>query len=137
MNALKKATNTISLALFLLFLGSCGKSTLFCSPNYSQGGFAAKVTYLVGSLNTYEFEVCYNDSFAGSQFSVYGVETEGDIATISTSTDVRLAHVNDSISPGDRFTVTFANNDAWFAIYKDDNLGNLSTTTEILRGEFR
>lgn len=138
MNSLRKATITIAFGFLLLILGSCGGSSAqYCIPNFSQGNFGAKVTYLLGSLNTYEFQVCYNDSFAGSQISVYGVETENNISTISPSTDVRLGHMTDGLRPGDTFSVTFSNDDVWFAIFKDDSLGNLDTTTEILRGQFR
>ena len=134
-----KAILNAFLLLNFIFLISCGSGStdLYCSPNYSQGGLALKVSYLVGSLNTYEFEVCYNDSAFGEQVSVYGVETFADIATINTGTDVRLAHISDNLNPGDRFTVTFSNDDTWFVIYEDDVLGNLDNTNELIKGEFR
>lgn len=138
MKGLYKATITIVFGVFLLLLHGCGggQSSLYCSPNFSQGNIAMKVTYVIGSLNSYEFEVCYNDSFQGTQVSVYGVETFADIATITPAVDVRLAHLSDGLFPGDRFTVTFANDDTWFAIYAD-NSGTLSTTTQLIKGEFR
>lgn len=128
----------MGLAVFLLILGACSKFTndMVCIPNYSQGNIGMKVTYLVGSYNEFEFEVCYNDSFQGDQVSIYGVETAGDIAQISTVTDIRLARLTDGLYPGDRFSVQFANDDAWFVIYKDF-AGNPATNSEVLRGEFR
>lgn len=96
-----------------------------------------RVTHLVGSLNEFEFEVCFNDTSAGSQVSVYGVQFEGDIASINVATDVRLAHLTDGIRAGQKFSVTFNNNDAWFVIYKDDSFGSLDNSVEIIRGEFR
>lgn len=144
-NIFKKLMNAISSAFVVLILSlliSCGGvgnggSDAYCSANFVQGGVGMRVTFLVGSLNEFQFQVCYNDTYAGSEVSVYGVQLESDIASISTATDVRLAHLTDGLRPGDSFSVTFNGSDAWFVIYKDDNLGNFSTTTEILRGEFR
>ncbi len=134
------ATTTFALAIFLLVLASCGKAfnpDMVCIPNFSQGNIGLKMTYVMLSMNEYEFEVCYNDSFQGSQVSVYGVPAPADLSNVNTTTDIRLAHITDGLYPGDRFTVTFANNDTWFIIYEDGSGSTLSTTTEIIRGEFR
>lgn len=144
-NISKKLTKAIPVAFIALILSiliSCGGvgnggSDAYCSANFVQGGVGMRVTFLVGSLNEFQFQVCYNDTFAGSQVSVYGVQLESDIASLSTSTDVRLAHLSDGLRPGDSFSVTFNNSDAWFVIYEDDNLGNFDTSSEVLRGEFR
>lgn len=138
MKGLYKATITIALPIFLLILTSCGGGTTdyVCIPNFIQGSVGLQVTHVVGTANKFNFEVCYNDAFQGRQVTIYGVETVGDIATI-TAADARLSHLGDGMYPGDRFEVTFSNDDTWFAIYADDNMGNHSTTTQIIRGEFR
>ena len=133
-----KSIVAVFIAVFLSILISCGNSTSsYCTPNFVQGGVGMRVTYLVGSMNEFQFQVCYNDNFVGSQVSVYGVQLQSDIAGINTSTDVRLEHLTDGLNPGESFSVTFNNSDAWFVIYEDDNLGNLDNTSEVLRGEFR
>ncbi len=140
MNALKKARSNIILVTCLLLLNSCGdlldgEATLFCSPNFTQGNIALKVTYVIGSLNSYEFEVCYNDSFRGKQVTVYGANTYGDLAALGPA-NIRLPSLTDGLYPGDRFTVEFANNHTWFAIYEDVG-GAPDTVTQIIIGEFR
>lgn len=128
----------ITFVLFLSFLFSCGKAPeVSCSANFIQAGFGARVTYVVGTLNEFQFEVCYNDDFVGSQISVYGVESQSDIATINLASDVRLPHLTDGLRPGDVFSVSFNNDDAWFVIFEDDALGNYDNSTQILKGQFR
>jgi hypothetical protein len=137
MNILRKATTNIILFMGLLILNSCGggSASLYCTPNFTQGNIALKVTHIIGSLNTYEFQVCYNDSFRGKQVTVYGAQTYGDIATLGAA-NIRLASLTDGLYPGDEFTVTFNNNDTWFAIYEDVG-GIPATTKQIIIGEFR
>lgn len=137
----KKAPKAIlmaAIAILISFMISCGnESPDYCTANFVQGGVGMRVTFLVGSLNEFNFQVCYNDTFRGSEVSVYGVQFESDIATLSTATDVRLAHLTDGLLPGQSFSVTFNSSDAWFVIYEDDTLGNLDNTSEVIRGEFR
>jgi hypothetical protein len=134
-SSLYKKLLSVSFVVFPLFLNSCGKQEMACSPNFVQGGFGALVSYSFN--NDFQFEVCYNDSFLDKQISVYGFQSQSDIATINLATDVRLPHMVNGLHPGDIFTVTFNNDDAWFAIFEDDNLGNFSSAVQILRGQFR
>ncbi len=137
-NKLARTSLLASMAILLSLMISCGNgASSYCTPNFIQGGVGMRVTFLVGSLNEFNFQVCYNDTFLGSEVSIYGVQLESDIATLNTATDVRLAHLTDGLRPGQSFSVLFNSSDAWFVIYEDDNLGNLDNTNEVLRGEFR
>jgi hypothetical protein len=138
--SLYKACLTTLALVATCWLVSCGKvaTESACEANFFNGDLSLKVTYVLNSVNTFEFQVCSNTSFLDKQFSVYGLANILDIHTMDPNTHVRLANITDGLHVGDTFQVTFSAGDVWFVMFEDDPVtGALSTTTEIARGAIR
>ena len=133
----KMSSRVLLILSFSLLLTSCGEqvSQSQCNPNYASQGFSAYVEFLQGT--SYRFTICTNSDYQGSVFTVYGVASQEDIATMDLETRKRLAHVSDASQPGSNFPVTFESSDTWFIIYEDQEVGGtfeLSNSVEMLRG---
>lgn len=121
----------------MLLLNHCGMGNnigdIKCIANFSGQQMSVYVAP-TASPNQYQFTICELNRSNAQTFSVYGAFTQNEISTMNLSARVRFPHVEGS-KAGEKFYVTFNNDDTWFVINDDDTFGGYSRANELVSGK--